>query len=200
METTTWVKYFTLYIVTMDKGKGDMVPCMVAHLHTVLKLFQKAPDTLAWLECDVQFRMEAAASESHKWSCGDPWQYLACFPGWRDTKDPFSVTSQDSAPLTEPLQQLADPGPARLESTQQKGKGKHPMASSLGNDGKPPLKRSKNPGVCRLFNRAPGGCPYGSECIFGHKCTNCGSMGEHGALACPLPVKIPKTNNPLAGR
>ena len=111
METTTWVKYFTLYIVTMDKGKGDMVPCMVAHLHTVLKLFQKAPDTLAWLECDVQFRMEAAASESHKWSCGDPWQYLACFPGWRDTKDPFSVTSQDSAPLTEPLQQLADPGP-----------------------------------------------------------------------------------------
>ena len=52
------------------KKKGEMVPCMVSHLHTVLKLFQKAPGSMAWLEYDTQFRMEMAASEVRTWIHG----------------------------------------------------------------------------------------------------------------------------------
>lgn len=161
-------------------------------MHTVLKLYQKAPDTTAWLEYDAQFRMEAAAVESREWSCGDLWQYLACLPGRSSSSDPFSITAQEPArPSADPFQQFGVPGPPPLEPAQQKGKGKRPRSSTSCEDVRPPLKRSKGTGVCRLFNRAPGGCPYGGDCIFVHKCSNCRNMEEHGALACPLPPKIP---------
>ena len=179
LDTTTWVKCFTLYIATMAKKKGTMVPCMVAHMHTVLKLFQKAPDTSAWLEYDVQFRMEAAASEDREWSCGDPWQYVACLPGQFNVKDPFSVMAQSNPTLPDTVA-----GPSQTEPLRTLGKGKRPLDRSEGNEGRPPFKKSKKPGVCRLFNRAPGGCPYGRDCIFTHRCMNCGTANEHGALAC----------------
>ena len=38
---STWIRCFTLYIAVMAKKKTDMIPCMVVHLHTVLKLQQK---------------------------------------------------------------------------------------------------------------------------------------------------------------
>ena len=42
LDAITWMKCFTLYIAMMAKQRSDMVQCMVAHLHTVLKLHQKA--------------------------------------------------------------------------------------------------------------------------------------------------------------
>ena len=178
LDTMTWIKCFTLYVATISKKKGAMVPCMVAHMHTVLKLFQKAPDTSAWLEYDVQFRMEAVASEDREWSTGDPWQYVACLPGQHKIKDPFSMVPHN-LPLPD-----AGGGPSQAEPIRMAGKGKRPWDRSEDNEGRPPFKKSKKPGVCRLFNRAPGGCPYGRDCIFTHRCTNCGSTNDHGAVTC----------------
>ena len=53
----TWVRCFTLYIAVMAKKSAQMIPCMVAHLHTSLWLHQKASHKLAWLEYDIQFQM-----------------------------------------------------------------------------------------------------------------------------------------------
>ena len=50
---------------------------MVAHLHTVLRLNQKATYNSAWLEWDIQVRMDMAALEDRTWTSGDPWQYVA---------------------------------------------------------------------------------------------------------------------------
>lgn len=61
LDVITWMRCFTLYIAVMAKQRTDMVQCMVAHLHTVLKLHQKAPKSVAWLEYDIQFCMEMAA-------------------------------------------------------------------------------------------------------------------------------------------
>ena len=58
----TWTHCFTPYIAVLSKKAADMVPSMVAHLHTVLRLQQKASHQLAWLEYDIQFRMELTAS------------------------------------------------------------------------------------------------------------------------------------------
>ena len=66
MDLMTWVRCFTLYVAVMAKKSAEMILCMVAHLHTVLRLHQKASHKLAWLEYNIQVRMEIAASED--WS------------------------------------------------------------------------------------------------------------------------------------
>ena len=80
MDLSTWTRCFTLYIAVISKVKAEMVPAMVAHLHTVFKLHNKAPQSSAWLEYDIQFMMEAAASAEKVWKSGDPWQHVSCLP------------------------------------------------------------------------------------------------------------------------
>ena len=95
---TTWVRCFTLYMAVLSTRAPEMVPSMVAHLHTVLRLQQRALHNLAWLEYDIQFRMEMAASADRAWKCGDPWQYVACLPSQRLPNDPFEVAEGDTLP------------------------------------------------------------------------------------------------------
>ena len=38
----TWTRCFSLYLAVVAKVKAEMVPCKVAHLHTVFKLHRKA--------------------------------------------------------------------------------------------------------------------------------------------------------------
>ena len=166
MDITTWVRCFTMYMAVLSTRAPEMVPSMVAHLHTVLRLQQRALHNLARLEYDIQFRMEMAAFADRAWKCGDPWQYVACLPSQRLPNDPFEVAEGDTLPAP-------------------KGKGKRPL-SQEGERGVPrPLLKKQKKGVCRLHNTTSGGCPYGRECIFSHRCTGCGTMDEHGRISCP---------------
>lgn len=196
LDVFTWTRCFTLYLAVMAKKRIEMVPSMVAHLHTVLKLHQKAPKTSAWLEYDIQFRMEMAAREEQEWSAGDPWQYVSCLPGPSSQHDPFNL-AEDNGPAPQgpshtPLQTpIPADEPAQSAAL---GRGKRSAESNAGRlpaGGKPPAKKPKKGGTCRLFNKAPGGCPYGRECIFTHRCLNCGAADEHGMLACPAPQRFP---------
>ena len=63
MDILAWTKCFTLYLTVVAKKWPEMIPSMVAHLHTVLKLSQKVARSRAWYEYNVHFRMEMAASE-----------------------------------------------------------------------------------------------------------------------------------------
>lgn len=63
-------------MAVMSQKRRDMIQFMVAHVHTVIRLYHRVPDQLAWLEYDVQYRMEIAASEERKWLSGDPWRYV----------------------------------------------------------------------------------------------------------------------------
>ena len=96
---------------------------MVVHLHTVLRLHQRASYQLALLEYDVQFRMELAASTDRSWSSGDPWQYISCLPSERSTSDPFEVSELDQEPQYK--------GKRPPEQDGEKG----------GSQGKPPAKK-----------------------------------------------------------
>ena len=51
-------------MAVMSKKSAEPIPNMVAHLHTVHRLQQKASRQFAWLEYDIQFRMETI-STSH---------------------------------------------------------------------------------------------------------------------------------------
>ena len=129
LDVITWMRCFTLYITVMAKQRCDMVQCMLAHLHTVLKLHQKAPKSVAWLEYDIQFRMEMAAREDHVWLEGDPWQYVACLPGPSTNQDPFDLAEITATPQVEPNR---PPLPSsalaqdRTEPAGTLGKGKRP--------------------------------------------------------------------------
>ena len=103
----------------------EMIPSMVAHLHTVLRLQQRSSHLLAWLEYDIQFRMELAASADRAWTCGDPWQYVACLPSQHLPNDPFEVSELAVSPVS-------------------KGKGKRPPDQE-GEKGvpRPPQKKPK---------------------------------------------------------
>jgi hypothetical protein len=68
-------------MAVMVKRHAEILPYMVAHLHTVIKLHQKAPGRFSWLEYNIQARMEMAASEDRTWANLDPWQYISCLPG-----------------------------------------------------------------------------------------------------------------------
>ena len=180
MDITSWVRCFSLYVAVLSKKKKkppDMVPSMVAHLHTVLRLQQKALHHLSWLEYDIQFRMEMAASADRARTCGDPWQYVAGRPGQHFPSDPFHVTD------------VGIPTSARV-------KGKRPLdqEGERGAPRAPPKKQKK--GIYRLHNTATGGCPYGRECIFIHRCTGCGAMDEHGRVSC---TASPSTVAPVRG-
>ena len=92
----TWIRCFTIYVAVLSKKAADMVPSMLAHLHTVIRLQQNSGNQLAWLEYDIQFRMELAASAHRAWTCGDPWQYISCLPGSRTTNDPFETSELEA--------------------------------------------------------------------------------------------------------
>lgn len=189
MDIYTWTRCFTLYMAVISKKIEGMIPQMVAHLHTVLKLNRKSQGSSAWREYDIQFRMEMAAKEDRTWSTGDPWQYLACLPGPESAQDPFDALErpiQSHGDLSNRESQLGSSIP--IKRKQESGKGKQPAGG-----GAP--KRSKKAGLCRLLNSAPAGCPYGNECIFVHRCSNCGALNDHGQLACPKPPKPAEKGN-----
>ena len=202
LDITTWVRCFSLYIAVMARKAAEMIPCMVAHLHTVLRLHQKATYKSAWLEYDIQFRMGMAASEDRTWTSGDPWQYVACLPGPTPNADPFDMIELGEQRQIEGGQELQQRGTTD-ESTERRvysGKGKRPLESgtSMGSRGtKPPGKKARYGGPCRLFNTAPGGCPYGRECIFYHVCSNCGARNDHNRLACPFPSRTTQEQRPI---
>ena len=191
LDIVTWARCFSLYVAVMAKRRPEMVVGMVAHLHTVLRLHQKAPLNQAWREYDIQFRMEAAASEEKTWACGDPWQFITCLPGLGGGMDPFDVSESATPPRSavDNLQSVQLPRTGTSSPSTPASLGKRPATTDDSRGLSPQSKRTKKPGLCRLFNRAPGGCPYGDECCFTHRCSNCGVWVKHGRSTCPLPTR-----------
>ena len=162
-------------IIILSNKAADMVPSMVAHLHTVLRLQQKASSQLEGLKYDILFRMKLAASVDRSWTVGDPWQYVSCLPVPLQSPDPFEVA------------ELEVPAGG-------KSKGKRPAEQEADKSSRQPLKKVQK-GVCQLHNTAPNGCPYGKECIFLHRCSGCGVVNEHGRTTCPKPGQAAAQNS-----
>ena len=121
MDLDTWVSCFMLYMAMLSKRAAEMVPNMVAHLHTVLHLHQRGLQQLTRLEYDIQFWMEMAASADLAWMCGDPRQYISCLPGQGRPTDPFD-TSELGSPGFQGEREMAS-GSGRSEgATQSIGK------------------------------------------------------------------------------
>ena len=123
---------------------------------------------MAWLQYDWRTRKELCTAGAAEWGRQDPWKLLTCIPHNSAVQDPFDVTPQDLR-LRQPL---------ATQSVTSHGKAEGPSQSN--NKGMPTHRE----GLCRLFNRAPAGCPYGEKCIFTHRCTLC-KKADHGRRRCP---------------
>ena len=169
----TWVRCFSLYLAVMAQRRANIVAPMVSHLHAVIKLHQNVLG-MAWLQYDWKARREMSAEPSIAWSRRDTWQLLSCFPGTSITEDLFDLPTwfPSSSPANLPL------GLSKSTASD---------ANQLPNRTQPypagPSRHLHN--ACKLFSRAPVGCPYGGEVLFRYRCTRYGSE-DHGRRACPI--------------
>ena len=168
-----WTCCFSLYMAMLSKKAAEMVPSMVAHLHTVLVLQQKASSQLA--------RLEYASSSDGAGSISQPGLDM-----WRSeavhlmlARLNLSWRSFLKFQRRTPIFPAVGGGKRREAHGTRRREG---VAQA-----KLPAKKPKKTGVCRLFNSAPGGCPYRRECIFVHHCNNCGAVNKHHHLVCPFP-------------
>ena len=156
-----WVRCFNLYTAVMAQRQPELIGPMAAHLHTVMTIHNAGG--LAWYQYNWITRRESCATGLVEWGHRDPFNLVSyCFGGW-GLDDPFGPL-----PFPTPIPSSRD------VSTCETGAPKPRQ---------PPRLRA--PGdLCRLFNKAPGGFPYGEECIFIHRCSVCHSL-EHGSRNCP---------------
>ena len=115
--------------------------------------------------------MEMAGTEDRTWTDGDRWQYITCLQGPSGAQDPFDMAEDSGRVQQVPLSKLT-PNQTRHAGP---GKGRKLLNDTAGGS----AKRAKKLGACRLFNKPPGGCPYGKECIFVHFCSNCGALNDN---------------------
>ena len=147
----------------MSQKRPDLVPPMTAHLHTVMKL-EQSMGGMFWFQYDWRARRETCAAGASTWGRWDPWQLLTYMPGSNRRLDPF------------------DPLPQGLKADRHQIP-TQPKFRQPANQTKPGTTQRRQGGVCRLYNRAPAGCPYGEACIFIHRCTQC-RRPDHGKKDC----------------
>ena len=139
--------------------------------------------------------MEMAASEDQSWTCGNPWPYIFCLSRLSAMGDPWDKSEWDEQWMqwgAQESQQWAGSSQKSVEQTTRSfaGKGKRLLEATKGvSSTRPPAKKLQKGGICCLLNSALGGFQYGRDCIFTHRCINCGGVNEHGWLPCPLPPK-----------
>ena len=134
--------------------------------------------------------MVHVASDNRTWTCEDPWQYITCLPGPSVAPNPFDVAEEVIRVQQESfLNRTSDPSQHPTIPAQLAGQGKEGNQWMMWVVGV--LNAPKRPGACRLFNKAPGGCPYGKNCIFMHYCSNFGALNEHSQMASPFPPWFP---------
>ena len=114
------------------------------------------------------------------------------------SQDHFNLAKQASQPLPKQdqphfLPPVTEQPNGRPPSVLEKGgRPIDSMAAKAPASGGPPTKKNKKSGARRWFNKALGGCPYGQECIYIHRCSNCRVENEHGQPTCPLPPRPPQ--------
>ena len=98
------------------------------------------------------------------WEARDPWQLLSCVARKGIMDDPFDTSPQVPIPGGQHQCSASAKGAG---NTAKQTQGYRPQPYEQG------LRKKKSNVVCRLFNRAPAGCPYGEDCMFAHQCTKC---------------------------
>ena len=137
-DVMAWVQCFNLYTTVTAQRRPELIGPMAAHLHTVLAIHNAGG--LAWYQYDWRTRRESCATGPAEWGRHDPFNLVSCCSGGRSLDDPFG-------PLPFPI-----PIPSSRDvSTRETGAPKPrqpPQATGASR---------KKGGLCRLFNKAPGG-------------------------------------------
>ena len=140
MDVMAWVRCYNLYTAVMAQRRPELIGPMAAHLHTVLTIHNAGG--LAWFQYDWRTRRESCATGPAEWGRRDPFNLVSCCSGSRVLDDPFSPLPLTMAPVSP-----REVGTREMEVAKPRQIPHAPNASR------------KKGGLCRLFNKAPGGLP-----------------------------------------
>lgn len=144
----TWTRCF-LYVAVMAKKAPEMVPAMITHLHTVLKLhIQHGWSTISSSAWRWRLRRRRFGHAETHGSTSHAYQgRVACktLSRLRLPNHLYQIPSCQGKQAAQPLRELGarERGPQTPATCR-----------------KTTTKRPQKAGICHLFNRVPGGCPY----------------------------------------
>ena len=124
---------------------------------------------ISWYQYDWRICRETCATGPAEWGRRNPFNLVTCNTGSRVLEDPFNLLPLLAGPSSLREASLREENPQVMKPRQ---------SSAISGSSR------KKGGLCRLFNKAPGDCPYGKQCIFIHRCSLCRSMA-HGGRNCP---------------
>ena len=179
-DLATWSQCFNLFAAVVVKQHPERARSLFAYSSLIARCSAKYRWP-SWVVYDQNFRQEAAESGNLDWAKVDPSIYTQCFTGATQTfVEGWCRRCQSVDHVTENCP--AKPGPSTGYSAGFDSSRRPPLA------GRKRAAPQSIPEVCKKFNKYDGDCRFGENCIFQHKCDNCGEPG-HPASKCLKPKK-----------
>ena len=173
----SWIKCFALYVGIMVGSSLEAVPELMAYLIQILRVSQDFSG-LAWVNYDLAFRRQAAATGNKHWSKINPSLYSICFSGVARSNKRCDLCLS----LTHETRDCALSGEgdhdvgSRLRAIESAVLA---MASGPSTAVTGAASRGAKPEICRSWNE--NRCSY-PKCRFRHVCRVC--QGPRPAIEC----------------
>ena len=169
-----WVQVFSTYMLVLSTKFPESLPDLIAYQLIIVQHSQKFRYP-SWLHYDIEFSRWAAQTKSRKWSEINPQCYALAFTGQGSTAFWCAICQVDGGshawdcPRSFQLQSSPRLPPTphiRAHYQQPPTHNPPPLLPT------PPPKRPHTD-HCLIYNRNDGGCPYGTDCKFKHRCSLC---------------------------
>lgn len=176
-DLASWVQCFATYVGVLAGSSPEAVPELMAYLIQIVRVNQDFGG-LAWVNYDLAFRRQAAATGNRSWSKINPSLYSICFSGAARVSKRCELclsTTHETRDCT-----LAGGGDhdvgSRLAAIEA---AVLTFASTGSGAGQSPVGRPLKREICRNFNE--NRCTF-SKCRYRHACRVC--FGPRPAVEC----------------
>ena len=189
-DIATWVQIFSSYMLVLATKHPEALPELISYQLLIVQHGQKFRYP-SWLRYDIDFRTWAAQTKSRNWSQINPQCYALAFTGQGSSSHWCPICFVDGGTHKIDCPNFTLSTPTLTLSSQP------PPPQSCQGPTRPPLRRpllalpsqpppQKRPQFdhCILYNKQDGNCPYGRDCKYMHRCSNCKVAG-HPISRCP---------------
>ena len=183
-DLATWSQCFNLFAAVVVKQQPERARSLFAYSSLIARCSAKY-GWPSWIVYDQNFRQEAAESGNLDWAKVDPSIYTQCFTGATQmSAEGWCRRCQSVDHLTENCPSKPGPSSAGYSAGYANSSRKFPLPLA----GRKRSAPQSIPEVCKKYNKYDGDCRFGDNCIFQHKCGNCGEP-NHPVTQCQKPKK-----------
>ena len=176
-DLASWVQCFATYVGVLAGSSPEAVPELMAYLIQIVRVNQDFGG-LAWVNYDMAFRRQAAATGNKAWSKINPSLYSICFSGAARVSKRCELCLSTTHEARECA--LAGGGDHDVGSRLAAIESAVLTFASVGSRaGQPPTARPFKREICRNWNE--NRCTY-TKCRYRHACRVC--FGPRPAIEC----------------